>query len=691
MIEFVITLLSLSFSGTVLILLLFLLKLLIKHKFSKSWQYYIWLAAALRFLLPFTPETTLSGSIFGAVQDIVTEDSGRSPSGDGVWSSSGDNIWNGVWNDRRQNGGIDGIGGYNVNDGDNVGADSSLLNQTGNSSTAPAGTASTPANRSTCLVFIWSAVALALLLRKITIYQSYMRYLKAGNTEVSDLDTLNLLAGCEEDLHIRQAIELYQNPLIASPVMAGFFKSSIILPSEPITTEEMTCIFRHELTHYKRRDMFYKWLIQIIICLHWFNPFVYLMERELNKACELSCDEAVLRSLDNSSRKIYGDTLLSFIKKSSTYKSNLASVTLTEEAEQLKERLGAIMRYHKKTLPVTVATICSTLLICLSFTAVGAYAAPAKQSTASAEQSTTPAKQSTAPTEQSTAPAKLTKEAQTIDSFHTENSSSGKSSSFYFTQNGYYSDPYIIELGWNLGERNKDMFSTRTHLTLDDATTLPIAFSEEAKQYVNDEKVLTSLRTLISNLRKNGKNNTLPIQTPFVVSITSAPADQLTTLAEEYYNSGELVRFTAVFPMLDQQLQKVYCQKMYDDGQISFFASAIDDMDTATLQNYAKKAILDDNVSFFSVIMEYLPDGDLNNYAKQAYENNNIAFFSTLIEYLPEKDLNHYAELAYEDDNIAFFSTLASKLSEESLRNWMAKALKDNRMTFYSVISDECN
>ncbi len=62
--EFMKLLLSLSVSGTLLLLLTLGLKPLYKNKFSKRWQYYIWIIAVLRFLLPFTPDTTIVGSLF---------------------------------------------------------------------------------------------------------------------------------------------------------------------------------------------------------------------------------------------------------------------------------------------------------------------------------------------------------------------------------------------------------------------------------------------------------------------------------------------------------------------------------------------------------------------------------------------------------------------------------------------------
>ncbi|RKJ60097.1 hypothetical protein D7Y09_17800, partial [bacterium 1XD42-1] len=62
--EFMKILLSLSVSGALLLLLILGLKPLYKNRFSKRWQYYIWIVVALRFLLPFTPDTTIVGSLF---------------------------------------------------------------------------------------------------------------------------------------------------------------------------------------------------------------------------------------------------------------------------------------------------------------------------------------------------------------------------------------------------------------------------------------------------------------------------------------------------------------------------------------------------------------------------------------------------------------------------------------------------
>ena len=340
--EFMKILLSLSVSGALLLLLILGLKPLYKNKFSKRWQYYIWIVVALRFLLPFTPDTTIVGSLFEKFDTAaITNEIPTSP---------------------------------NVPVPADTGNSKAEPTQTNREITTAA--MREPFNKYVCLFFIWSALALVLFVRKVTVYQGFIQYIKAGNKEVSDIKILNLLSDCEEKLNIKTRVELSCNPLIASPMLIGFFRPRIILPVGELEDKELSYIFVHELIHYKQRDMFYKWLIQIVVCVHWFNPFVYLLEKEVNKSCELSCDEKVIAVLDDKGKREYGDTLISFLKLNNLYKSSLASVTLTEGAEQLKERLGAIMKFRKKSKVITAITAIFTVIVCVCFFVTGAYAAP---------------------------------------------------------------------------------------------------------------------------------------------------------------------------------------------------------------------------------------------------------------------------------------------------------------------------
>lgn len=344
--------LSLSLSGSLIILLLFLCKYFWKDKISRQWQYYIWLIVIARLLFSFAPETNLMGSIFQTVDRTVfqTDTAPQQRKQENLQNIENTFVPNTVHNGQ-------GEGKLPIPPRSSQAIQDIITLLTDN------------------IWLVWLLIALVLLIRKITVYQSFVRYVKAGQIPVSDitlLDRLSVLAG---QAGVRKPVELCANPLISSPLLIGFFRPYIVLPSADISEKDFRYTVLHELTHYRRRDMLYKWLVQVAVCLHWFNPLVHVMSREINKACEFSCDEAIIVKLDFNSVQDYGKTLLDAMVKAGNYKETLASVTLSENKEMLKERLGAIMSFKKKSVVVKIFTSVLTLALCFSATAIGAYAA----------------------------------------------------------------------------------------------------------------------------------------------------------------------------------------------------------------------------------------------------------------------------------------------------------------------------
>lgn len=92
--------------------------------------------------------------------------------------------------------------------------------------------------------------------------------------------------------------------------------------------------------------MIYKWLVQLMVCVHWFNSFVYQMSREIGRTCALSCDEAVIKPLDLQGRQAYGDTLVNTMEIGESYRDTFASVTLGESGERLKVLCLLYMSCH---------------------------------------------------------------------------------------------------------------------------------------------------------------------------------------------------------------------------------------------------------------------------------------------------------------------------------------------------------
>lgn len=347
------TVVSLSASGSLLMVLLLLGRPLYQSRVSKGWQYYIWLVVVARMLLPFAPEVNLMGTLFGQVQEeffrVATvpeavEDSGTDTDFIQMDGQSETGVEKGI--------SMEGESGYHAWKG--AGKPLALL-----------------------ISNLWLGAAMLFLIRKATIYQSFVKYIKAGRKEVTDIGLLELLSQVGAELGVKRPVELYANSLISSPLLFGFFHPCIVLPETDLPETELRYIIRHELIHYRRGDMIYKWLVQAAICLHWFNPLVYRMEREISRACELACDEAVMRGLDAGARRAYGDTLLHAMGMGGGYRNSLASLTLNEGAELLKERLGAIMSYQKISKKVRWCSVFLAAWFAAGAAAVGAYASPA--------------------------------------------------------------------------------------------------------------------------------------------------------------------------------------------------------------------------------------------------------------------------------------------------------------------------
>ena len=623
--EFIKILLSLSVSGALLLLFILGLKPLYKNRFSKRWQYYVWIIVALRFLLPFTPDTTIVGSLFEKFDTAaITNEIPTSP---------------------------------NVPVPADTGNSKAEPTQTNREITTAA--MREPFNKYVCLFFIWSALALVLFVRKVTVYQGFIQYIKAGNKEISDIKILNLLSDCEEKLNIKTRIELSCNPLIASPIQIGFFRPRIILPAHELEDKELSYIFVHELTHYKQRDMFYKWLIQIVVCAHWFNPFVYLLEKEVNKFCELSCDEKVISILDEKAKREYGDTLISFLKSNNPYKSSLASVTLTEGAEQLKERLGAIMNFKSKTKTIRVLTVILTLFILSGAVFIGGYSVSAATDSKETSKSSIPEKKgngkSTYIYDENLGYGWYLDD-ENLDNNDLENANSYQ---YSYTQNGYYCNSYIIEMGWNLYAKNQDYYGA-TEIVFEDESKMTVYFSDSVKDYLNDREAILAIEELIYSLKNTDISPA--IEMPLIISITPVVADDIPVLTEQYFQNEDLIRFSALFSVLDETTQKDYYKKIYDADKIALFSTIIQDMDTNLVLQYVDKSEQDNKTNFFAVLSNYMPLSDLKRYVEKYYENNNIARFTILLDCMTREEKQEWLKRAQTDRKTNFVAVLSNEL-----------------------------
>ncbi len=231
---------------------------------------------------------------------------------------------------------------------------------------------------------LWLIGAAALLIRKIVIYQRFIRRMRAGS-EPADLELLERFGRIAEEMGIKRTVELRINELVSSPLLAGFIRPMVILPSAELSEKDFRYTALHELTHYRRLDVCYKWLVQFVICLHWFNPFVRLLGRETDRACEFACDEAVVAEFTADEKRAYGDTLLHAAESGSVWRYHAGAVTLHESGKQLKGRLESVMGYRKRTGWMKVLSMALAAGVLGSAAVLGAYAGPKEEETSASD------------------------------------------------------------------------------------------------------------------------------------------------------------------------------------------------------------------------------------------------------------------------------------------------------------------
>ena len=154
---------------------------------------------------------------------------------------------------------------------------------------------------------------------------------------------------------------LYFSDSARTPMMLGVIRPKIVLPYREYSEELLNNVLRHELTHYRRFDALYKWASVVILSVHWFNPVAWFIRRELNRACEMSCDEMLLRSMDKDEKQSYGDSLL-IMAASYALPSAIVATSFATEKRNLKERLVQIMSYKKSGTRILAAALTVTLL-----------------------------------------------------------------------------------------------------------------------------------------------------------------------------------------------------------------------------------------------------------------------------------------------------------------------------------------
>lgn len=284
--------LEISVAMSFVIIFVFIISKMFNNKYKKKWRYFVWLFIAIRLLIP------INIKVNKPVIDIVPPDTNVEI----TVPMFGRNIGNMKDNFNTVN-----ENDVNGNANENTSEINQDLNEVSNGNTNEiAWVNSKQIKLINFIQIVWIAgmvISFLFYLINFIIFKIKIKgHLEKMNSK--------LFEQIKSELNIKRNVNLCKCSLINSPVFVGFVSPIILMPYTNYADEELKLIYKHELIHFKRMDVWYKLILVIASVVHWFNPLVYLMRRYASKDIEYTCDDIVTKDLSLEQRKEYSRVIL---------------------------------------------------------------------------------------------------------------------------------------------------------------------------------------------------------------------------------------------------------------------------------------------------------------------------------------------------------------------------------------------
>ena len=163
-------------------------------------------------------------------------------------------------------------------------------------------------------LWLWIGVAVILLIRyfykRIKVRRILEQYV------IKDTDTKEYYESFLNDTKIR-SIKIAVIPGEKQAAIFGVIRPILILPDAVLEEKTVAHMIRHEMKHYANYDLWLKFFVDLLVVIHWWNPVVYVMRKELSLAFELSNDYMVTRDMPELEKLEYAETLVQAAKLTS--------------------------------------------------------------------------------------------------------------------------------------------------------------------------------------------------------------------------------------------------------------------------------------------------------------------------------------------------------------------------------------
>jgi beta-lactamase regulating signal transducer with metallopeptidase domain/DNA uptake protein ComE-like DNA-binding protein len=196
----------------------------------------------------------------------------------------------------------------------------------------------------------WLIGMMALATMRVAAWWRFRRQItRAGSVEPRVADIIRHEAAA---VGIRTAVHGSETAAVDAPALYGIRRPRLLFPpgfAAQLDDEHLRLVIRHELVHWRRRDLLAQALMQTAVVLHWYNPFAWIAARLARVDCELACDAAVLRRENAEGRIAYGSALLRVVALARGRRRPAAAIAIFDAKRHLAQRVRMIAGYRAST------------------------------------------------------------------------------------------------------------------------------------------------------------------------------------------------------------------------------------------------------------------------------------------------------------------------------------------------------
>lgn len=218
------------------------------------------------------------------------------------------------------------------------------------------------------VVVISFVISIAIIVRQIISYWKMKQIHSFTRDYPQKQQYQKMFDQIKRELHINRPVRFICSDYYKSPITYGILCPTIIFPiGDSVEIEDDACelLIRHELVHMKHHDLLIKFIGLLIVAVHWFNPFSYLMFSELTLLCEMYCDDTVIKGRSSDERYRYGKLILELAEENMPQDGEnfLVGIVNNKNKKNYKKRILEISSSRKQK---TIVSILMVMLICLA-------------------------------------------------------------------------------------------------------------------------------------------------------------------------------------------------------------------------------------------------------------------------------------------------------------------------------------